>query len=91
MALLGLLLILCTPFGTAIPLSSFYPFGSSAGDTGLGPIDDGSSAAISLPTSVSFYGTSYTSIFVSSFSACMNGNYYSYEPSMYSVGHADQS
>ena len=69
MAILGLLLILCTPFGTAIPLRSFYPFGESAGDTGLGPIDDGSSAAISPPTSFSYYGTSYTSIFVSSFSA----------------------
>ena len=49
MAVCGLLLMLCTPFGTAIPLSSFYPYGSAAGDTVLPPNDDGSSSAISLP------------------------------------------
>ena len=65
MAVCGLLLMLCTPFGTAIPLSSFYPYGSADGDTVLPPSDDGSSSAISLPTPYLYYGTSYTSIFVS--------------------------
>ena len=65
MAVCGLLLMLCTPFGTAIPLSSFYPCGSAAGDAVLPPSDDGSSSAVSLPTPYLYYGTSYTSIFVS--------------------------
>ena len=65
MAVCGLLLMLCTPFGTAIPLSSFYPYGSAAGDYLLPPNDDGSSSAISLPTPYLYFGTSYTSIYVS--------------------------
>ena len=65
MAVCGLLLMLCTPFGTAIPLSSFYPYGSAAGDALLPSSDDGSSSAISLPTPYLYYGTSYRNIFVS--------------------------
>ena len=65
MAVYSLLLILCTPFGTAIPLSSFYPYGSAVGDSVLPSEDDGSSDAISLPTPYLYYGTSYTNIFVS--------------------------
>ena len=61
----GLILMLCTPFGTAIPLSSFYSYGSEHGDSVLPPSDDGTSSAISLPTAFLFYGTSFTNIFVS--------------------------
>ena len=41
MAVCGLLLMLCTPFVTAIPLSSFYPYGLAADDFLLPPYDDG--------------------------------------------------
>ena len=62
----GLFLMLCTSFGTAIPLSSFYSYGSGVGDAALPPNDDGSSSAIPLPSPPFLYfGTSYTSIFVS--------------------------
>ena len=64
----GLLLLLCTPFGAAIPLSSFYSYGSAAGDTLLSPNDD-SSSTIQLPSPFLFFGTPYSSIFVS---LCMN-------------------
>ena len=65
MAVCGLLLMLCTPFGTAIPRSSFYQYGSKAGDSLLPSSDDGSSNAIQLPMPFLFYGNSYTNIFVS--------------------------
>ena len=62
MTVVGLLLI---PFGTAIPLSSFYPYGSAVGDGALPSNDDGSSSTIPLQTPFVFFGTSYTNIFVS--------------------------
>ena len=61
----GLLLMLCTPFGAAIPLSSFYSYGSAVGDTLLPTSDDGSSSAIQLPAPFLFFGSAYTTIFVS--------------------------
>ena len=71
MAVCGLLLMLCTPFGTAIPLSSFYSYGSAVGDAELPLSDDGSSSAILLPTPpFLFFGIPYTNIFVS---FCMIG------------------
>ena len=65
MAVFGLLLVMCTPFGTAIPLSSFYSYGSAAGDSRLPTSDDGSSGAISLPSPFLFFGAAYTSLYVS--------------------------
>ena len=65
MAVFGLLLVMCTPFGTAIPLSSFYSYGSAAGDSKLPTTDDGSSGAISLPSPFLFFGASCTSLYVS--------------------------
>ena len=63
--MLGLLLVLCSPFGTAIPLSSFYQYGSSAGDDLVPRGLDVTSQAIWLPTPFPFFGTSYIRIFVS--------------------------
>ena len=65
MAMFGLLLVMCTPLGTAIPLSSFYSYGSAAGDNRLPTTDDGSSTVVSLPSSFLFFGTSYTTLYVS--------------------------
>ena len=61
----GLLLMLCTPFGATIPLSSFYSYGSAVDDFLLPMSDDGSSSAIPLPAPFLFFGGSYTTIFVS--------------------------
>ena len=60
-----LMLLLCVPSGIAVPLSSFYSYGSAVGDSVLPPTDDGSSPAITLPAPFRFYGTNYTTIFVS--------------------------
>ena len=60
-----LLLLLRLPSGTTVPLSSFYSYGSAAGDTLLPPNDDGSSPNITLPALFMFYGTYYSTIFVS--------------------------
>ena len=61
----ALMLLLTIPSGTTIPLSSFYSYGSAAGDTLLPPSDDGSSPNISLPAPFLFFGTYYSTIFVS--------------------------
>ena len=60
-----LMLLLSVPSGTAVPLSSFYSYGSAAGDSVLPPTDDGSSLAITLPAPFRFFNTSYTTIYVS--------------------------
>ena len=60
-----LTLLLSIPAGMAVPLSSFYSFGSGANDTLLPPNDDGSSPNISLPAPFLFFGTYYSTIFVS--------------------------
>eukprot|EP00731_Ephydatia_muelleri_P016403 Em0009g827a len=59
-----LLLLLRLPSGTTVPLSSFYSYGSAAGDTLLPPNDDGSSPSIPLPAPFLFFGTYYSTIFV---------------------------
>ena len=64
-AAFGVLLVIFTPLGAAIPLSSFYSYGSAAGDSSLPTTDDGSSNAISLPSPFLFFGTAYTSLYVS--------------------------
>ena len=64
-AVLTLLLSSMMPYGTAVPLSSFYSYGSAAGDTSLPPNDDDSSPSITLPTSFNFYGTFHSTVYVS--------------------------
>ena len=63
-AALGLLLVLCTPFGSSVPLSSFYTYGEGV-DTKLSGTDDQSSPAISLPGSMLFFQAAYNVVFVS--------------------------
>ena len=60
-----LMLLLSVPSGTAVPLSSFYSYGSAAGDSVLPPTNDVSSLAITLPAPIWFYGANHTTIFVS--------------------------
>eukprot|EP00731_Ephydatia_muelleri_P016469 Em0009g893a len=62
-AMLTVLLLLSIPAGIAVPLSSFYSYGSEANDTRLSPTDDGSSSAISLPASFQFFGSYYSTIY----------------------------
>ena len=61
----ALKLLLRIPSGTTIPLSSFYSYGSAANDTLLPHSDDGSSPNISLPAPFLFFGTYYSTIYVS--------------------------
>ena len=65
MLFVPILLLSSLPYGTAVPLSSFYSYGSAAGDIALPPTDDGSSPAITLPTPFNFFGTKYATIYVS--------------------------
>ena len=51
---------------TGIPLGSFYSFGVGAGDSSLGPNDDGSSPTITLSESFPFFDEDHSTIFVSS-------------------------
>ena len=53
------------PSGTAVLVSSFYSYGSAAGDSVLPPTDDGSSPAITLPAPFLFFTTYYTTVYVS--------------------------
>ena len=64
-AVLTLLLSSMMPYGTAVPLSSFYSYGSAAGDIRLPPNDDGSSPSITLPALFNLYGTDYSTVYVS--------------------------
>ena len=59
------MLLLSIPSGIAIPLSSFYSYGSAAGDTLLPPNDDLASSDIVLPTPFLFFGANYSTVFVS--------------------------
>ena len=61
----AVILLLSIPSGIAIPLSSFYSYGSAAGDTLLPPSDDSASSAIVLPTPFLFFGANYSTVFVS--------------------------
>eukprot|EP00731_Ephydatia_muelleri_P034219 Em0051g11a len=58
------MLLLSIPSGIAIPLSSFYSYGSAAGDTLLPPNDDLASSDIVLPTPFLFFGANYSTVFV---------------------------
>ena len=49
----------------AVPLGSFYTFGSSAGDTSLPRSDDGYSSLISLSTPFPYFGTNHNAVYVS--------------------------
>ena len=48
----------------AVPLASFYSFGTSAGDTTLHRNDDQYSSLISLSTEFSYFGTNYDAVYV---------------------------
>ncbi|KAL5503422.1 hypothetical protein EMCRGX_G010370 [Ephydatia muelleri] len=86
MAVFGLLLVMCTPFGTAIPLSSFYSYGSAAGDSRLPTSDDGSSGAISLPSPFLFFGAAYTSLYVNNNGdITFNAAYSGYSPTAFPI------
>ena len=50
---------------SAVPLTNFYPFGGDRGDQVLPPNDDESSPAISLNVSFPFFGTDFSTMFVS--------------------------
>ena len=52
-------------FVEAVPLASFYTFGSSAGDTSLPRNDDGYSSLISLTTAFPYFGTNPNTVYVS--------------------------
>lgn len=49
----------------SVPLSSFYPYGYSAGDSNLPANDDGYTSLITLSTSFPYFGQSYTGLYVS--------------------------
>ena len=61
------LLLSSMPSGAAVPLSSFYSYGSAAGDSALPPTDDGSSPPITLPSPFRLYGTNNSIVYVSWF------------------------
>eukprot|EP00731_Ephydatia_muelleri_P016532 Em0009g956a len=61
---IALMLLLSIPSGSTIPLSSFYSYGSTAGDTLLPRTNDGSSPSIALPSPFLFFGTNYSTIYV---------------------------
>lgn len=50
---------------TGFPLSQFYPFGSAAGDSSLPANDDESTPSIPLAVRFPFFGSSYSSLYVS--------------------------
>ena len=49
------------------PLSQFYPFGSAAGDSNLPANDDQYTSSIPLSVQFPFFGSNYSSVFVSVF------------------------
>lgn len=53
--------------GSSLPLNLFYPFGSTEGDISMEVIDDGSTSSIPLPVQFPFFGSNYSSIFVSNY------------------------
>ena len=54
-------------YGMTYPLSQFYPFGATAGDSNLPANDDGSTSSIHISVPFPFFGSSYSSVFVSVF------------------------
>ena len=62
---ISLLLALSTLYNVkAIPLSDFYPFGTTAGDNEIPSTDDGASELITLNRVFPFYGTDHFVIVV---------------------------
>ena len=49
----------------SLPLSEFYPYGTSKGDTALPPNDDGSSGEISISILFPYFDHNHDSLFVS--------------------------
>ena len=62
----GGLLVVCIllKLVEAVPLASFYTFGSSAGDTTLHRNDDSYSSRISLSTAFPYFGTNRRAVYV---------------------------
>ena len=60
----GLLVFVVLKLVGAVPLASFYTFGSSAGDTTLHRNDDGYSPLISLSTAFPYFGTNHRAVYV---------------------------
>ena len=60
-----LILAFSLPNTSAIPLIDFYPYGADQGDQVLSANDDGSTWAINLTVSFPFFGTDYSTVFVS--------------------------
>ena len=54
-----------TELVAAVPLSSFYPYGVSAGDSILPRNDDGSTSALPLPMPFNYFARSPTTLYVS--------------------------
>lgn len=50
---------------TSYPLSQFYLFGSAAGDNNFPAYDDGSTSRIPVSVPFQFFGSAYSSIYVS--------------------------
>ena len=66
-----LVMFICSRNVAGIPLSDFYPFGSTgAADTLLPATDDGSSPAVTLSLPFPYFDVDYTSIFVSYRNQC---------------------
>ena len=51
----------------SLPLSPFYPYGVSNGDTALSPNDDGGSGKITLSTPFQYFGRYHSSLYVSTY------------------------
>lgn len=64
-------LLLSMTSGRAVPLSSFYSYGSAVNDTLLPPNDDESSPAIILPAPLPFFGTYHNTAYVSQLNFCV--------------------
>lgn len=60
-----LFLIILSTTVTGYPLSKFYPFGATAGDSSLPANDDDSTSSIPVSEHIPFFGSSYSSIAVS--------------------------
>ena len=57
--------LLCCSLVTAVPLSSFYPYGSANGDSTLGAFDDVISPSIATSVPFYFYGNAFSNLYVS--------------------------
>lgn len=60
-----ILVFVCLGYVSALPMRSFYNYGTAQGDSRLTKADDISSPEIQLRSPIFFYDDMYTSIFVS--------------------------